>query len=303
MKEPKFDFYDKTSLKSYNLDESMQYQLKILDSLDAFTKVHSENVANLTCRICEYLHLPKAFTIYTTICAYIHDIGKQFIPPAVLQKNGSLTADEYEIMKTHTTIGYEICMRDTKLREYIAGPYYHHEALDGTGYPQGLKKEDIPYEGQIIRVADEFDAISSRRQYKSHVGICDTIKILIQNSNPTIKGEKYGKNNKKVLKCLIKVILDDTSIEIYAYQLHLENIQSNLKRLKQILAYKNEYLKAKNEKSKSYYLNGVTMLLKENENIDNIEIVNQDYLNASTKTQDKLNLLNAEYKNIKKLKV
>lgn len=63
MKE-KLDFYSKTSLKSYNLNESMRYQLGMLDSLDAFTRVHSENVANLTCRLCEYMKLNKAFTVY-----------------------------------------------------------------------------------------------------------------------------------------------------------------------------------------------------------------------------------------------
>lgn len=140
MKELKFDFYDKTQLKTYNLNESMQYQLKILDSLDAFTRLHSENVASLTCRLCDYLHLPTAFTKYTTICAYIHDIGKQFIPPSILQKPGKLTEEEYEIMKSHTTIGYEICMRDLKLREYSAGPYYHHEALDGSRLSSRCKK-------------------------------------------------------------------------------------------------------------------------------------------------------------------
>ena len=70
--------------------------------------------------------------------------------------------------------------KDKALRPYYAGPYYHHEALDGTGYPQGLLKKDIPYEAQIIRVADEFDAIVSKRQYKSHINISDALKIIIE---------------------------------------------------------------------------------------------------------------------------
>ena len=131
------DFYSKTSLKSYNLNESMRYQLGMLDSLDAFTRVHSENVANLTCRLCEYMKLNKAFTVYCTMCAYLHDIGKMFIPPAILQKTSALTDDEFEIMKKHTTLGYQMCMDDLKLRPYAAGPIYHHEALNGTGYPRG----------------------------------------------------------------------------------------------------------------------------------------------------------------------
>lgn len=137
MNNNEFDFYNPMALKSYNLDETMRYQLSRLDTLDSFTRKHCENVANITCRLCELLHLDKGFTIYATICAYLHDIGKMFIPPSVLQKPGKLTEEEYEIMKTHTTLGHDMCMKDLKLRPYAAGALYHHEALNGTGYPRG----------------------------------------------------------------------------------------------------------------------------------------------------------------------
>ena len=97
-----FNFYSETSIKSYNLDEKIRYQLSMLDSLDVFTRKHCENVAALTCRICEYLHCNKGFTEYCTICAYLHDIGKLFIPPEILQKPAKLTESEYEIIKTLT---------------------------------------------------------------------------------------------------------------------------------------------------------------------------------------------------------
>lgn len=112
------EFYSPTILKSYNLDKTMRYQLNMLGNLDLFTRRHSENVANLTCRMCEYLHASKAFTIHSTISAYLHDIGKIFIPPDVLSKPSVLNDQEFEIMKTHTTIGYNICMKDLKLRPY-----------------------------------------------------------------------------------------------------------------------------------------------------------------------------------------
>lgn len=137
----KFDFYDKTNLKSYNLNESMRYQLNMLDKLDVFTRKHCENVASLTCRLCEYLHCNKSFTEYCTICAYLHDVGKLFVPSSVLQKPGKLTEEEYETMKTHTTLGYNMCMKDPMLRPYAAGAYYHHEALNGSGYPQRLNQK------------------------------------------------------------------------------------------------------------------------------------------------------------------
>ena len=235
-----FDFYDKTSLKSYNLDRNMQYQLNILGSLDVFTRKHSENVASIVCRICQYLHCTKNFTEYCTICAYLHDIGKQFIPASILQKNGPLTDEEYEIMKTHTTIGHKICMDDLKLRPYAAGPIYHHEALNGTGYPNALVKKDIPYEGQIIRVADEYDAIVNKRQYKSHIGIIDTLKILIdeckplehpENSKVPVKDTKVGKSNPIIVKALIKVVIDDTEYEISCIMDYLKDLKQEIKRL------------------------------------------------------------------------
>ena len=174
-----FNFYDQTYLKSYNLNQSIKYQLNLLDSLDIYTRKHSESVATITCNLCRKLHLSKGFTEYCTICAYLHDIGKLFIPSSILQKPAKLTDEEFEIMKQHTTLGYKLCIKDPKLRPYYAGPYYHHEALDGTGYPQGLLKKDIPYEAQIIRVADEYDALVNKRQYKSHIGITDSLKIII----------------------------------------------------------------------------------------------------------------------------
>lgn len=302
MKEEKFDFYSKTSLKSYNLDEAMRYQLSMLDSLDAFTRTHSENVANLTCRICEYMHASNKFTVYCTICAYLHDIGKLFIPPKILQKKGSLTDEEYEVMKTHTTIGYNMCMKDLKLRPYAAGAIYHHEALNGTGYPRGLTKKDIPIEGQIIRVADEYDAIVSKRQYKSHVDISDTLLMLIEDATPK-KGYKDGKINPKVLKALMKVVIDDIEYEKYCVQEYVEYLEENISRLKQADKYAVKMNEAKKEKDRVYYENGVKMLLTQGETIQNYLDVLNEYEQARVVRCDILKKLDSEIKKIKKMKV
>ena len=290
MAQPEFDFYDKTSLKSYNLDKTMRYQLDMLDTLDVFTRKHSENVAALTCRLCEYLHCDKGFTEYCTICAYLHDIGKLFIPPAILQKPSKLTDEEFEVMKTHTTLGYKMCMNDLKLRPYAAGPLYHHEALNGTGYPQGLTKKDIPYEGQIIRVADEYDAIVSKRQYKSHVGISDTLKILIDETKPTpdysgtlnalAEEAKLGKSNPVIVRTLFKVVIDDIGYEITCTQSYVDNLLKEFDRFKKIEKYKNKMEKAKTEKNKNYYLEGIKLLLKPDESIDKISQIHQEYIEA-----------------------
>ena len=309
-----FDFYDKTALKSYNLNESMRYQLNMLDRLDVFTRKHCENVASLTCRLCEYLHCNKGFTAYCTICAYLHDIGKLHIPPEILQKPAKLTDEEYEIMKTHTTIGYKMCMEDLRLRPYAAGPLYHHEALNGLGYPNGLTKKDIPYEGQIIRVADEYDAIVSKRQYKSHIGISDTLKILIENTkppkptdeiynNPNLKDNKYGKNNPAIVRTLFKVVIDDIIYEISCTQSYVDELEDELKRFNQINKYKEKMEKAKKEKDKNYYLDGMKILMKNNETIDDYMDIYEEYKKAYEARKAIIDNLYNEIKIIKKLKV
>ena len=313
-----FDFYDRTSLKSYNLDKSMQYQLNILDSLDVFTRKHCENVASIVCRICQYLHCTKSFTEYCTICAYLHDIGKQFIPSSILQKNGPLTEEEYKIMKTHTTIGHKICMDDLKLRPYAAGTIYHHEALNGSGYPNGLTKKDIPYEGQIIRVADEFDAIVSKRQYKSHIGIIDTLKILIDETKPVSNTDaiqviisetkpdgshQLGNNKPIIVKALMKVIIDDTEYEISCIMDYLKDLKVDIKRLEEIEKYDKKRNVTKNEDKKNYYLSGMKILLKGNETVDNYAEILNSYRNILNERNEHINKLFQEIKTIKKLKV
>lgn len=302
MKEYKMDFYNPTSLKSYDLNESMRYQLAMLDSLDVFTRLHSEHVANLTCRMCEYMHMKSYFTVYCTMCAFLHDIGKQFIPPFILQKTSALTEEEYATMKTHTTIGYEMCMRDEKLRPYSSGPIYHHEGLDGSGYPKGIAAPHIPLVGQIIRVADEFDAIVSKRQYKTHIGVVDTLKILISETKP-LKGKKVGKINPKFVKVLIKVVTDDTEYELYNLGKYVNYLQQEIKRLEQIENYAIKMNKASKDSDKVYYLNGIQALFSSGETLENYKVVLNEYHEAYVVRKNEMDNLTDELKDLKKLKV
>ena len=311
MKEIKetFDFYDQTYLKSYNLDKAIQYQLNLLDSLDIYTREHCENVATITCNLCKKLHLSKGFTEYCTICAYLHDIGKLFIPSSILQKPSALTKEEYEIMKKHTTLGYKMCIKDSKLRPYYAGAYYHHEALDGTGYPQGLVRKDIPYEAQIIRVADEFDALVHKRQYKTHIGITDSLKIIIANTKPSPNAAphtgftKAGKNNKKIVKALLKVVINDIEYELSAAFDYVKKLNTELDKYKKI----ENLIKKKNASTKendiSYYEQYINLLLLSGESVEDFDRLYQELKNAYDTRKKILNDLHQEIKNIKKLRI
>ncbi len=311
MNSDKFDFYSPINIKSYNLDQTMRYQLDALGRLDVFTRRHCENVANLTCRICEYLHASQKFTIYCTICGYLHDIGKLFIPPSILQKPDKLTDEEYEIMKTHTTLGYEMCMKDLKLRPYASGALNHHEALNGTGYPNGLTRKDIPLEAQIIRVADEYDAIVTKRQYKTHVNISETLKDLIQDTKPDPKFvaldhlaeiSKVGKINSKVLKVLFKVVIDDILYEINCVMEYVSYLKEQIKRLELIEKYSEKRESATKDKVKDYYLEGMKLLLQTGETLENYETILGEYKNALQVRQGRIDALYNEIKIIKKLK-
>ena len=291
----------------------MRYQLNVLGSLDVFTRKHSENVANITCRLCEYLHMKTDFTIYCTTCAYLHDIGKMFIPPSILQKNGPLTDEEYEIIKTHTTIGYKMCMDDLKLRPYAAGPIYHHEALNGTGYPYGLTKKDIPIEGQIIRVADEFDAIVSKRQYKTHIGITDTLKLLIEETRPTIpksvvlksmqENALIGKINSKVVRALFKVVIDDINYEISCIYDYTKYLDTQIQRLEQINQFNIKKEKSKSQRKKEYFEATIKAMFEKGEDFRNYKYVLEEYRTAYVKRKEIIDNLFDEIKVIKKLRV
>lgn len=312
MQKENFNFYSPINLRSYNLEKTVKEQLQILGTLDNVTRKHSENVANLVCRICEYLHCKKDFTAYCTICAYLHDIGKLKVPSSILQKPSKLTDEEYEIMKKHTLYGYEMCIKDEKLKPYSAGTLYHHEALNGSGYPNGLTKDEIPYVAQIIRVADEYDAITSKRQYKTHVNISETLNELIEDSKPEdIKKSialdqlnmnyQFGKINLKVLKALFKVVIDDIYYEIDGLYKYVKYLNSQVKRLKQIDEYKTKMDLSQSDKKRNYYMDGIKMLIQENEDLNNYFSILSEYEHAISIREDRINKLYKEISVIKKL--
>ena len=314
MKEEQFDFYDPTALKIYNLDQNLRYQLSILDNLDAITKRHSQNVGNLSCRICQYFGADPRKTVFITICGYLHDIGKVYVPKEILEKPTSLTPEEFEIMKSHTTRGYEMCMKDLQLRPYAEGPLYHHEALNGTGYPQGLKKKDIPISGRIIRVADEYDALVHKRHYTTHVHISDMLKDLMKDAVPdnyteTIalgqlsENSQDGKISPKILKCLFKVVIDDIYYEISSVDGYIDYLKDNIKRLKLISSYDEKANSTNKEKKQQYYKEGMRLLFTPGENESNYQAILKEYQDALVVRTDKLQALYNEIKIIKKLKI
>ncbi len=156
--------------KSEFIDQIITAFAKIIDMKDRYTNGHSFRVAKYTKwmaqRLAPQLHYTKEDIgkIYNT--ALLHDIGKISIPDAILKKPAGLTEEEYAIMKSHSQNGYEILKEIRVSPDLALGAGYHHERLDGKGYPKGLKGDEIPMVAQIIAVADTFDAMYSTRPYR-----------------------------------------------------------------------------------------------------------------------------------------
>ena len=136
-----------------------------IDAKDPYTRGHSERVAFYSTLLARELGFSDAEIENVHLSGLIHDVGKIGIEDRILRKPAALTDDEYEIMKQHPTKGAQILEAVPKLKA-IAGPgLQHHENFDGSGYPEGLKGDEIPLLGRMVSVADAFDAMTTDRPY------------------------------------------------------------------------------------------------------------------------------------------
>jgi HD-GYP domain-containing protein (c-di-GMP phosphodiesterase class II) len=128
--------------------------------------------------IAKEMGLDPGFLEILRISAQLHDVGKIGIEDRILKKPGALTPEEFEIMKTHTTKGANILRPVPQLREMLPGIELHHEALNGRGYPYGLKGDDIPLLARVIAVADTFDALTTNRPYQKAHDPMEAMRII-----------------------------------------------------------------------------------------------------------------------------
>ncbi|MBR4953469.1 MAG: HD domain-containing protein [Oscillospiraceae bacterium] len=139
---------------------------RIVDAKDHYTDDHSARVANYSAHIARELGWAEHDIDKLYNAALLHDIGKIGIQDSILKKIGRLEDSEYEVMKTHTSIGAEILSGLSFIDGAVEGALYHHEKYDGSGYPFGLRGETIPLHARIICIADAFDAMNSDRAYR-----------------------------------------------------------------------------------------------------------------------------------------
>ena len=163
-------FYIGVEIPDYrNLQKSMQV-VKVLaeaiDAKDSYTKGHSSRVAEYSRAIARRANYSEAAQDEIYMMGLLHDVGKIGVSDAVITKPGRLTEDEFEQIKTHPERGSKILQSLEEFPKLAVGAKWHHERYDGSGYPDGLKAQEIPEEARIIAVADAYDAMTSDRSYR-----------------------------------------------------------------------------------------------------------------------------------------
>lgn len=147
-------------------DRTIEGWAHALELRDGETEGHSRRVLDLTIRLARRMGVPEEELVHIRRGALLHDMGKMGIPDEILLKNGPLDAHEWEVMRRHPTLAYEMLSRVTFLEPALDIPYCHHENWDGSGYPRGLKGEEIPLAARIFAIVDVWDALSVRRPYR-----------------------------------------------------------------------------------------------------------------------------------------
>jgi putative two-component system response regulator len=171
-----------------------------VESKDAYTQGHVQRVANLAMSVGKKMDLSAEDIDYLWYAGVLHDVGKVGIPHHILNKEGPLNDDEQQIIKTHPIIGYNICLPlMNTLGPALGAIRHHHEKLDGSGYPDGLKGDAISVHARIISVVDIYDALTSARAYRRGLSVARASTILRREAD-------QGKIDKRIFEHLQDII-------------------------------------------------------------------------------------------------
>lgn len=168
-------------LKTYIDQQAKSVLLSLARSLEAknaLTQGHSERIAQYAVMLGESLEIPEEELCELRMASWLHDIGKVAVPDSILLKSGPLNPEEMEIVRQHPVIGEGICAPLKSLRHVLPVIRHHHERMDGTGYPDGLRGEEIPLKARILQIADIYDALTTERPYRTALTSEEAMEIL-----------------------------------------------------------------------------------------------------------------------------
>jgi len=172
-----------------NLREVLSSMATIIDAKSPFTARHSTRVSDLARLLAEALGFDEERTAMIAFGGRLHDIGKIGTPDAILNKPGPLTKEEFTIIKQHPVTGDELLAPIRTMQELRPMIRWHHETLDGRGYPDGLAGDDVPVEAWVVKVSDMWEAITSRRPYRDPMSVEEAVKVLRGESGARIPEE------------------------------------------------------------------------------------------------------------------
>jgi len=161
--------------------ESVLFSLaRSIEAKDPYTHGHCERMAECSIKLGKRLGLPEEQLLALRRAGVVHDIGKVAVPDAILLKPGRLTEDEWKIIREHPVVGERICKPLKSFRLVLPIIRHHHEKLDGSGYPDGLRGDAIPITAKIMQMVDVFDALATERPYKKALSIADSLETMRQ---------------------------------------------------------------------------------------------------------------------------
>ncbi|MFH2002290.1 MAG: HD domain-containing phosphohydrolase [Planctomycetota bacterium] len=192
---------ERQKIESKNLTEFMIMLANVIDAKSQFTREHSERVSEYSVMIGRKIGLDEDAIKRIALGAKLHDIGKMGTPDYILNKNGPLTDEEYNIIKEHPGKGAELIKPISSLKEIIDIIHHHHESNDGSGYPCGLKGHEISLNARIVKIADYYDAITSNRPYRKPMSREKAAEIL-----------RAEARNNRVEKDFVEAFLEQVSL-------------------------------------------------------------------------------------------
>lgn len=196
-----------TELRRMSMDATSAL-VAAIDKKDRYTSGHSQRVGLFSRLTGETLGLPVSELTQLEWSGLLHDVGKIGVPEEILNKPGRLTDEEFDVIKKHPQMGYEILAPIQAFEDLLGGVLSHHENEDGTGYPQGLRGDEIPLFGRIIHVVDVFDAISSSRSYRDAFTVERSFGIIDEMS-----GEKLHAASVDAFKSAFAALMADVPRE------------------------------------------------------------------------------------------
>jgi len=159
--------------------ESVLYALaRSIEGKDPYTEGHCERLAEFSARLGARVGLPEEQLTALRRAGTVHDIGKVAVPDAILLKPGPLTAEEQVIMRQHPVVGERICAPLKSFRLVLPIIRHHHERLDGSGYPDGLKCDAIPLTARVLQLVDVYDALTTERPYKCAISVPEALAMM-----------------------------------------------------------------------------------------------------------------------------